>query len=166
MTIKADKKLFVSAGIIIILGLCILMVSVVRSLRMENAGLKTRQKELSTLRDEAVKLRDTIGFLEGKKSLTRVEGVVQAADEIFKSLGIGLKVKSVKPTGTKDRQFGTEEEAEIQLEKMNMNEMVNILYRVENSPMILSVKKTSIRTSFENPSLLNVTINISLIKTK
>ena len=158
--------MFVSAGIVIILGLCILLLSMVRSLKMENLGLKTRQKELSAFKDEALKLRDTIGSLEGKKSLTKVEGVVQAADEIFKSLGISQKVKSVKPTGTKDRQYGTEEEAEVQLEKLNMNEIVNLFYRIENSPMILSVKKTSIRTGFENPSLLNVTVSISLIKPK
>ncbi|MHB8881354.1 MAG: hypothetical protein ACYC69_07555 [Thermodesulfovibrionales bacterium] len=159
-----DKKYIFPAGIVLLLGICILMAILVRSSKAENRQLKARQAELSALKDEALRLRDAVGSAEGKKSLTKVEGVVQATDEVLKSLGMGQKVKSVKPTGSRNKQYATEEEAEVQLEKLSLNEMVNVLYRFENSAMFLSVKKTSIRTTFENPSLLNVIITVSLIK--
>ena len=73
---------------------------------------------------------------------------------------------SVKSTGTREKKYASEEEAEVSVERVTMNEMVNILYRIENAPMILSVRKTSIKTSFDNPSLLNITMTVGLIKPK
>jgi hypothetical protein len=45
-----------------------------------------------------------------------------------------------------------------------MNEMVNVLYSIENAPMLLVIKKINIKTSFENPELLNITMTLSLVK--
>ncbi|MBI5101793.1 MAG: hypothetical protein HZB33_08180 [Nitrospirae bacterium] len=166
MTIPYDKKFYAVAAAIIGVIACIAMAITARSLRTENAGLKARQTELMALKDEALKLREAVGSVTEKKSVTRVEGVVQAADEIFKSLGISQKVRSVKPSGSGERQYGIEEEAEVQLEKLTMNELVNLLYRVENAPMVLTSKKASMKTAFDNPTLLNVTMVITLIKPK
>lgn len=47
-----------------------------------------------------------------------------------------------------------------------MNEMANIFYRIEHAPMILTVKKATIKQSFENPELLNITLDLSFLKTK
>jgi hypothetical protein len=118
------------------------------------------------LANEYAGLKTTVDSVEGKKSLTKVEGIVQAVDEVFKSIGLSQRVKSVKSTGTRERKFASEEEADVSVEKVTMNEMVNILYRIETAPMILSVKKTSIKMSFDNPSLLNVTMTVSLIRPK
>ncbi|MBF0560133.1 MAG: hypothetical protein HQL08_15290 [Nitrospirae bacterium] len=107
-----------------------------------------------------------VDSVEGKKSLAKVEGIVQALDELMRSLGLSQKVKSVKSTGTWDRKYGIEEEAEAQIEKVTMNEMANIFYKLENAPMILSISKTNIKTSFDNPNLLNITMTVSLIKPK
>ena len=87
-------------------------------------------------------------------------------DEVFKSIGLGQKVKSVKSTGTREKKYASEEEAEVSVEKVTMNEMVNILFRMENAPMIFSIRRTSIKTAFDNPSLLNITMTVSLIKPK
>ena len=61
---------------------------------------------------------------------------------------------------------GFEEEADISVEKVTMNEMVNIFYRIENAPMILTVKKASIKKSFDNPELLNISLILSFLKPK
>jgi hypothetical protein len=81
-------------------------------------------------------------------------------------MGLNQKVKSVKSIGVREKKYGIEEEAELQIEKVNMNEVTNILYRIENAPMVLSIKKATIKTSFDNPSLLNITMTIGLIKPK
>jgi len=56
----------------------------------------------------------------------------------------------------------SEESAEIQMEKLNMSELINLFYKIENAPMILAIKKVAIKKSFENPELLDTTMSVSL----
>jgi len=166
LRLKADRRLLIAGGIAVSVILCILLINVSLSSKKDLGNLKAQQKELLSIKDEFLSLKNRIDTVENKKSLTKIEGIVQAADEVFLSLGLKRKVKSVKPTGTKDLKETIEEEAEVQVEKVDMNEMVNIFHKIENSPMILSVKKTTIKTSFENPELLDITMTIALVKPK
>ncbi len=166
MKLKIDKKVLVIAGFALLFILSIVLFKISLSLRKERNSLRSQQKEILSLVGDYGMLKYTVDTVEGKKSLTKVEGVVQAVDEVFRSMGLNQKVKSVKSTGTMEKKYASEEEAEVLVEKVTMNEMVNILYRIENAPMILSVRKTSIKTSFDNPSLLNMTLTIGLIKPK
>jgi general secretion pathway protein M len=154
------------AGLLVVFFLCILSVQKSLSLKKEREDLRSRQKEISLLKGELEGLKNTVDAAEGRKSLVRVEGVVQAVDEVFRSLGLNQRVRSVKPLGTREKKFALEEEAEVQVEKVSMNEMTNIFYKIDTAPMALSIKKTTIKTSFDNPSLLNLTITVALVKPK
>jgi len=167
LRLKIERRLlFVILGVVIAVIICIVAFNTSSSLKTDLTNIKAQQKELLVLKDEFLLLKDKMNAVEGKKSLTKVEGIVQAVDEVFLPLGLKSKVKSVKPTGTKDVKEAIEEEAEVQVEKVDMNEMVNIFYKIENAPIILSIKKTNMKTSFENPALLNITMTIALVKAK
>ena len=118
------------------------------------------------VKDEFLSLKQRIDAVESKKNLSNVQGIVQAVDEVFLSIGLKDKVKTVKSTGRRDMKDGFEEEAELQIEKVSMNEMVNIFYKIENAPMVLTIKKASIKKSFENPELLNIILTLSFLKAK
>jgi general secretion pathway protein M len=152
--------------LVLLFVLCFVLLEVSLSLKKERNVLRSQEKDLFVLANEYATLKRTVDSVEGKKSLTKVGGIVQAIDEVFSSIGLNQKLKSVKPTGTREKKYGIEEEADVSVEKVTMNEMVNILFKIENAPMILSVKKSAIRTSFDNPSLLNVTMTIALITPK
>ena len=166
MSVKSGRKLMMPAVVLLILLGSGLMMKKSLSLKKEGAALRSQQKELFLLRDDFIELREKVGSVEGKKSLAKVGGIVQTIDEIFRSLGLNQKVKSVKPAGIREMKYASEEEAEVQLEKVDMNEMVNILYKLENAPMLLVIKKTTVKTSFENPTLFNITLTLGLAKPK
>ena len=166
MNLKVDRNVLAISGIVLIFIVCVILFEVSLSLQRERDTLRSQQKEMLLLANEYAGLKNIVASVEAKKSLTKVEGIVQGVDEVFKSMGLGQKVKSVKSTGAIEKKFASEEEAEVSVEKVTMNEMVNILYRIENAPMILSVRKTSVKTAFDNPSLLNITMTVALIKPK
>lgn len=166
MNLKANRRLLISAAALIILVVSALLLNTSLSLKKEGSALRSQKEEILLLREDFLELRKKVSAIEGKKSLVRVEGIVQAIDEIFRSIGLNQKVKSVKPTATRDRKYAIEEEADVEVEKVSMNELVNILYRLENAPMVLLIKKARLKTSFEDPSLLNVTMTIGLAKPK
>ena len=134
-----------------------------RSAERELAALKKKYNEFSLLAGEYRSLKGNISAIERKKALTKTESIAQAIDDISRSLGMAGKVKSIKGTGTRKTQNQmSEETAEIKIEKLTINEMVQLMFKIENAPMILAMKTVVIKKSFENPELLDVTMTVSL----
>lgn len=163
MKLKLEKKWFAAVGAAIVIIFCIMLFNLSLSLKRDLGNLKAQQNELNLLKEECLSLKGRIEAVEGKSSLSKVEGIVQAFDEVFRSLGLRQKLKYVKPLGTKKLEGAKEEEAEVEVERVNMNEAINILYKIENAPMVLSVRKATFQTSFEDPGLLNITMTIALV---
>lgn len=161
-----DRRKLVIGAVLVSVVLCALMFRLSLSLERDNAALRSRQDALVGLSGEFGVIKERVRAVEGKTSAARVEGIVQAVDEVFRSLGLEKKVKSLKSTGTREREFGTEEEAELLVERVTMNEMVNIFYRIGQTPAALAVKRTTLKTVFDSPSLLNITMTISFISPK
>lgn len=136
------------------------------SAKKELQQLKDQRKEIMMLHGEYVSLKQKIDAVESRKNLTNVQGIIQAVDEVFSSTGLKDKVKTVKATGKRESKDGSEEEADVYIEKVTMNETVNIFYRIENAPMVLTIKKATVKKAFENPELLNISLSLSFLKTK
>jgi len=163
---KNRKMLSLLGGLAGFVILFALGINLLLSERRELNQLKDQRKEMLLLKDEFLSLRQKINFVEGRKNLSNVQGIVQAVDEVFSSIGLRDKVKTVKSVGKRETRDGFEEEADISIEKVSMNEMANIFYRIERAPMVLTIKKTTIKKSFDNPELLNLTLVISFLKAK
>jgi hypothetical protein len=141
--------------------------------REKLASLSAAHEEMLSLKDEFLSLERRIKAVQGRKGLGRARGIVHAVDEIFEPLGLKGKVKSVKPISTVSRApiasgdvsiEGREEKAEVAVDGVSMNEMVNFLYSIENAPMLLVTRKVDIKPSFEDPRLLDVSMTISFIR--
>jgi general secretion pathway protein M len=162
-----DRRIQVMLGCLTAFVLAVMFgVHLLSSERKELKQLKEQRKEMLLLKDEFISLKQRINVVESKKNLSNTQGIVQAVDEVFLSVGLKDKVKSVKSTGKREVRDGFEEEADVYIEKVSMNEMVNIFYRIGNAPVILTIKKAAIKKSFENPELLNMSLALSFLKTK
>lgn len=160
------KHLLIIALIVTPVIMAAVMFRVYLSSKNELNSLKQQQKEMQALKSEFQSLKEIVDSAEAKKSLSKVQGIVQAVDELSLSLGMKAKVKSVKALGARDIRYAIEEDADVQIERATMNEMVNMLYKIENAPMALSLKRVNIRTAFEDPALLNISMTLSLIRNK
>jgi general secretion pathway protein M len=152
--------LFAAIGTLIVLLGPLLVAE--KASRKEAESLRARLKELSALGADYKSLKDRIDAVEQQKSVTKVEGIPQAVDEVASSVGLKKKVSGVRAIGSQEIAGGREESADVQMEKLTMNELVNILYAIENAPVMLSLRRIAIKKTFENPELLNVTVTLSL----
>jgi hypothetical protein len=164
--LKNRRIISFSAVLISFLILAALGIKMLSSQTKELHQLQGQRKEMAVLRGEFLSLQQKIQTVENRKNLTNVQGVLQAVDEVFSSVGLKDKVKTVKNTGKRETKDGIEEEADVSVEKVTMNEMVNIFYRIDHAPMILTIKKVTVKQSFENPELLNITLMLSFLKIK
>lgn len=138
-----------------------------RASRKEVDTLKSKRNELSLLTTEFSALKVQVDVVEQKTIPSQAKGIASVLDDIVSSLGIKGKLKAVKGLGSREiKGLMTEESAEVQLEKVSMNELVNIFYRIGEAPVILSVKRAMMKKSFENPELLDVTMTIALFTKK
>lgn len=164
--LKEKRKWYPISVLAIFAILATLAVQKLFSQTKELQRLREQRQEMSVLRDEFLVLQQKIKTVENRKNLANVQGVLQAVDEVFLPLGLKDRVKTVRSLGKRDTMDGIEEGVDVSVEKVTMNELLNILYRIEHAPMILSVRKVTIKKSFENPELLNMNLTLSFFKKK
>lgn len=137
------------------------------SAKKDLAMVRAKLGEVSALSSEYVTLKTKVDAVERKGALGQASGVVNAFDGIMSTLGVKDKIKSVKAVGSREMKGSmSEESAEVRMERTTMNEMVNIFSKIEDAPMILSVKRVTMKKSFENPELLDITMTVSLFTKK
>lgn len=166
MKLKADRQTITLSVVAALVVACVVMWTLYSSAKKAHAGLLSERTELMALKQHYLALKGSVDAVEGRKNLTNVQGIAQAIDDVFKPLGLSDKVKSVKSAGVQEKEYGTEEEAQVQVEKVSMNEMANIFYKIENAPMILTIKSATVKTSFDDPTLLNMSMTVTLVKLK
>ena len=162
-----DKKIILgTVGLVIFIIMISVSLTILTNERKDLLQLKEQRKEMIVLKDALLLLSRKVNNVEAKKELSNVQGIAQAVEEVFSSVGLKDRVKTVKSTGKRETKDGLEEEADVYVEKVTMNEMVNFFYRIKNAPMVLTVKKVTIKKSFENPELLNISLILSFLKSK
>lgn len=79
---------------------------------------------------------------------------------------IGIKGKSLRVTPLKSEQRGNylEDAAEIRIDGITANEAVNLLFRLEKGTRPVIIRKASLRTRFDDPSRLDLTVTAALLK--
>lgn len=133
----------------------------------KDAGLsRARLHEMRNLEAEYRSIRARVDAIQKEKLPGRASGPARVMEEIFSGLGIKGKLKGIRDAGTREVPGGTEQNGEVRIENVDINELVNILYRVENPPVLLSLRRLTIKRGFENPDLLNATLTVSLISRK
>jgi len=79
---------------------------------------------------------------------------------------IGIKGKGVKITPLKgdERDGGVEETADVRIDGLSANEMVNLLYRLEKGSRPIVLKKVNLRVRFDDPSRFDLAMVAALLK--
>jgi hypothetical protein len=156
-----------------IMTLLVLCLLIIPSLFLERVSRKeleasaSKYREVSLLSSEYRSLKEQVDAVEKKTALVQPSGIAHAVDTLVASLGIKDKMKSVKAVGGREIKGSLKEEsAEVQIEKATLNELVNLFYRIGEGPMMLSLKRVTMKKSFENPELLDITMTVSLFTKK
>jgi general secretion pathway protein M len=75
--------------------------------------------------------------------------------------GKGSQIKQVKG---ETRAGYLEDAAEARIEGLSANEAVNLIYRLEKGSKPVNIKKALIKTRFDDPAKLDLTLTIALLK--
>jgi len=164
---KSRRKIYLSLAALLLYVLIIPSLILEKSSQRELDSLRIRQAEFHSLSREYLLLRDQIDGIERRLSSSDASGIARAMDVIISYLGIRQKMRSVKIIGSR-RVSDTlaEETAEVQMGKLTLNELTNVLYRIKEARTVLLLKRAAIKKPFEDPELLDVTLTVSLFGKK
>ncbi len=166
--ITISRRKIIVASIVLFLYILIIPLLVIESgARKELGAQNARLKEMTALSSEYKTISERISIIERRSTVARIDGVAQAIDSITSSIGIRGKVKSIRAAGSREiKGEMTEDSAEVQMEKVSMNELVNLFYSIDNAPMMLTIRQALMKKSFENPELLDIKMTIALFARK
>jgi hypothetical protein len=133
----------------------------VRDKEKKNISLKSQLTEINSLSEGLLQIKSIVRSKEKKISLTNSSGVVSTIEQTLKELGIEASV--IKPLEKKHVKEFVEQDVELEIKDIDLNSIVNLLYRVENAPQPIKIKSTLIKTSFENPDRFMLKLTASLI---
>lgn len=159
------EELALGLSLVVLFVLVIALLGVRAGAAKALDGSRAAEKEFKTLAVQYVSLKGEMDELRKRASLGPKEGIIKAVDDLFSSMGLKDKVSTIKPTGTKPLGEMVLEEAELGIRNVDLNEAVNILYRIENGPVLLTVKEAAIKSSFSGPQL-DMELRLALVRKK
>jgi hypothetical protein len=133
----------------------------------EVSRVRSRLTEFYHLEQEYLALKAQTEDFEKRGGLVRPKGVIEETHNLFDSFGLKKNIKSTKGLGSRERQDGyLEESIEIIAEGLTLNELINLFYRLDRVPMMLSVRSFSINRSFDKPDHVHLQLHLSLFVKK
>ncbi|MBC8412371.1 hypothetical protein H8E50_01705 [bacterium] len=157
-----DKPLlFIAALSIILLVISVRSSLIAAETVHKSEDLRSQYTVISSLSEEVIALKKFVTSQEGKLKTVKGSAVVSTLENILNELG--LKADSIKPMQKKKIDQHFENDAEIEIESIDLNSIINLLYLIKNSRAPMKIKNSLIKTSFENPDKLILNLTVSLL---
>lgn len=151
-------------GITLVLMLCILFTTANERIAALEKKRKAREAdlvEMMSLKQRYLSTKASSQQFAGRLAATRPD---DSPARIIEETGIAGKSSRVTPLKGEQRGGFIEDAAEVKIEALSVNEAVNLLYRLEKGNRPVLVKKANLKTRFDDPSRLDVTLTIALLK--
>jgi len=84
--------------------------------------------------------------------------------KLIEEIGIKGRNSQIKPVKGEELPGYVEDAAEVKIEGLSANEVVNLLYRLEKGARPVTVKKALIKQRFDDPAKLDLSLTVALIK--
>lgn len=134
--------------------------------RVEKTLVLKRQElaAFNNLKEEYLKENSGIEIIKKKIFAPELEGSISAIiEEISNRTGIKDKIASLKPLDEKIEKDYIKRGVEVKITGIDLNQLVNLIYKIDNYKNLILIKDLSIKTRFDNPALVDITIQIVLL---
>ncbi|MDA2920036.1 hypothetical protein MYX76_11195 [Desulfobacterota bacterium AH_259_B03_O07] len=128
--------------------------------------LESDLNRIGTLRNELVDANKTISKITSSIK-SGDEALISVVEDILvrESISRGnFSIKDSNPRAPAVDDLYNEKSVDVEIKKIPLNKMVDLLYKIQIRPSFLKVSKLRIRTRFDEPDLMDVNFRISNFK--
>lgn len=149
----------IAAGVL--LPLILLLVPLVSGRLAAHAELESAHARLEEMQQLERRLREQgLNEQEQRERLpTRDESLLSLVDSVAQKVGIGPRVKSMRPVGQ-----GRSEESEavrVELNSLVLEEVVRFLYQIEIESPVLTVRRLELNKEVKTPEQLQASLEVA-----
>lgn len=162
--LDSRTRLWVGYAVIVLLAAAVAwsaLSSRVQLLEKKRAARESVLKELLPLRVAYLAAKQSSQQLSGRMSMLRPD---DSPAKIIEDTGIKGKSVKITPLKGEERNGFTEDAADIRIEGLTFNEVVNLLYRLEKGNRPLVIKKCNLKVRFDDPSRCDLALIMALLK--
>ncbi len=127
--------------------------------------LKIQAQDISAMAKDYQAMQEGIVRIENSAKGEH-RGISAVIGELFSNLGIQSKLQSVKNIEQKNFLDLSRQDAELVINNLDMNEVVNLLYVIERGSYPLSLRSVELSRTFESPDVFNLRLVISCFQKK
>lgn len=163
----SPRKVILGKGVLLLVVALIFMavtgIMVERTARRALAR-KAEAARFFTLLDDYLAERAGIEPVEKRLLQPRSKDSVAAViEEIGNATGVKSKINSLKPFEEKGEKGYSKAGTEVRLDGLTLNELVNFIYKADNYGNLLLIRDFNMKARFDNPELLDVTMQIVMV---
>ena len=133
-----------------------------------NSMAQRKKVELVTFRDLASRFQDLENSMSGMetniKKRTGSFSILGMLEREARELGIQDRIASMKPMNSQLDQRIRESSVEIRFEKLDLVRTVEFLKKIEGSKDLVVIKRLRIKSRFDDPQFLDVTLLASTLE--
>ena len=161
---KEKKKLFVSAGVFVLLIVAVIVLQTsVSNAQKRLVLMESVYAEMSGNRAELISMSEETKALKTRAAESKNRNFVSEMEKTAAEVGLSKGLKKINfVSHRQDGQFRADD-CELKIEGLDINTAVNFIYRISNTGVLVKVRKCSMTVSFENPGLLNISLLVSHI---
>ncbi len=130
-------------------------------------SILTKKKEVSNfakLKEEYLREKDKFDYVERRALSPRgMESPITILEDIGIGTGIREKIIMLKPLEEKMEKGYLERGVDVKIDGIDLNQLINFLYKIENNKALLLIKGFSMKNRFDNPNLLDVDISVAVV---
>lgn len=163
-TMDSQLRLRIGIAIAVILVLAVLLSAAYRQiglLEKKRAAREADVVEMLQLKQRYLEAKAASQKLENRMATSRPD---DSPAKLIEEIGIKGKNVQIRPVKGEDRGNYVEDAADVRIDSLTANEAVNLLYRLEKGTKPVVIKKTLLKTRFDDPSRLDVALTIALLK--
>lgn len=159
---RARMTLIVSSCLVLMYLMIIPALTLSGISERERATLLSKQQEFLRTASEYRAAKAAVDAFEQRPPVP-AGSATQTVSELLSLPGTRVKTKSIRSMAIKEAGDRLKEETlEVQIEKLTLNELINVCYRIEKAPARIVLRSAQVKRSFESPDLLEATLTLSL----
>ena len=166
-----ERVFVMTAGLVVLLALLFMVVIdplLAHSARLDRQIVTAQRElqELQTLQRTYQRQKSVLDRINAQLKRQQNFALLSRLEELAGQAGIRNKILYMKPAAGTPSDAYDEEAVEIKMEGVTLEQLIQYLYQVENSPQFMKIKRLHIKPRLENRQILSATFKVSTFTPK
>ncbi len=163
---KGAEPVYIRGAVALLIA-CAVLYALYLTTASKEKKVEARKAELASfdkLKDEYAAELARLAPLEKRLNQTRPgQSVGSTIEEIASGIGIKKNIASFKPLEAKSEKGYEQSGVEVRVDGVTLNQLMNLIYRMEKHESLLLVREFSMKSRFDNPDLFDAKLHVELV---